>query len=239
MHKDEYAMPKNGVYITQCLIEGIKYRSLTNIGFNPTVGGDGLSIETHILDYNGDLYGSDILIEFVDRIRDEMHFSSLELLKEQITKDIEYTKNYLLIQKYRYHERFNYNIELEEDAMDCIVPKLIIQPIIENAIEYGFGNKLQLSVNIKAGFNRDKLIILISDNGVGMETEQLIKMQKLLTQQGNDSTHIGLFNVHRRIQLMYGNNYGLEIQSPDSEGVIVKLILPINRSDNHAKSVNS
>jgi two-component system sensor histidine kinase YesM len=64
-------------------------------------------------------------------------------------EDIEYTENYLLIQKCRFGKRFNYSIEVAEGADACIVPKLIIQPVIENAIKYGFGDRPELSVNIK------------------------------------------------------------------------------------------
>jgi len=154
-------------------------------------------------------------------------------------EDIEYTENYLMIQKYRFGKRFNYNIEVDERAADCVVPKLIIQPIIENAIKYGFGDRMELSVDIKTGFARDNLIIEISDNGVGMAAEQLEIIQKLLAQEKNDSAYIGLFNVHRRIQLMYGNAYGLKIQIRENSGIVVSLNLPVKRSADYAESVNS
>lgn len=154
-------------------------------------------------------------------------------------EDIEYTKNYLLIQKCRFGKRFNYSIEVEEGADACIVPKLIIQPVIENAIKYGFGDRPELSVDIKAGFIQDNLFIDISDNGVGMKTDQLEEIQRLLTHEKNNSSNIGLFNVHRRIQLMYGTNYGLKIHLREDSGIIVSLILPINRSDENAESANS
>lgn len=154
-------------------------------------------------------------------------------------EDLEYTKNYLLIQKYRFGERFNYSIRVDREAEACIVPKLIIQPIIENAIKYGFGDRLELSVDIKAGFVGDKLLINIADNGVGMEPEQFENIQKLLRQENNNSSYIGLFNVHRRIQLMYGREYGLEIRPGETSGIVVSLALPINRSDEDAEGTDS
>ena len=155
-------------------------------------------------------------------------------------EDLEYTKSYLLIQKYRFGKRFDYCINVEEAALDCIVPKLIIQPIIENAIKYGFIKKKDLSVQIKASFLEDDLVIVIYDNGIGMEPDYLGEIKQILNQSKNSSSHIGLFNVHRRIQLMYGEKYGINILSQECNGTIVKIILPINRSENNnAESVNS
>ncbi|HYE81992.1 MAG TPA: histidine kinase [Clostridia bacterium] len=154
-------------------------------------------------------------------------------------EDIEYTENYLMIQKYRFGRRFNYSIDVDKKAADCIVPKLIIQPIIENAIKYGFGDRMELSVDIKADIARDDLVIVISDNGVGMEAAQLGKIQRLLEQEKNNSAYIGLFNVHRRIQLMYGNTYGLNIKIRDDSGITVSLNLPVNRSDDYAESADN
>lgn len=154
-------------------------------------------------------------------------------------EDIEYTKNYLLIQKCRFGKRFNYSITVEEGAGDCIVPKLIIQPIIENAIKYGFGDRMELTVDIKAHFTGNDLVIEISDNGAGMGAKQLQEITALLRQEKNHSSHIGLFNVHRRIQLMYGIHYGLTIQPRETSGIVVRLTLPFNRSDDYAESVNN
>lgn len=76
------------------------------------------------------------------------------ILDVTIAEDLEYTKSYLLIQKYRFHERFNYTVYMERGTEDCIIPKLIFQPIIENAIKYGFGDKEKLMVRMKISFWR-------------------------------------------------------------------------------------
>lgn len=154
-------------------------------------------------------------------------------------EDLEYTKNYLLIQKYRFGRRFDYSIEADGEAEACIVPKLIIQPIIENAIKYGFGDRQELFVAIKAGFIGSKLVIEIIDNGVGMEQEQFDSILALLKCEKNSSAHIGLFNVHRRIQLMYGTEYGLEMRPGQISGISVSLVLPINRSDENVEGTDS
>lgn len=161
------------------------------------------------------------------------------ITKVTLAEDIEYTKNYLLIQKYRFGNNLDYSINVEQGMCDCIVPKLIVQPIIENAIKYGFENRKSLSVEVKASYIDSNLVVKICDNGMGMESEILEEVKKILEQSKNSSAHIGLFNVHRRIQLMYGERYGIEISSRKNEGTTVKIILPISRSDNkYVEGVN-
>ncbi len=87
--------PKNGVYVTECEIGEDVYPSITNVGVRPTVENDGKeNMETHIIGYDGDLYGSYIRVNFYKRLRDEMHFDSLDSLKKQICSDIEEAKSY-------------------------------------------------------------------------------------------------------------------------------------------------
>lgn len=89
-------IPKNGIYATRVHIGEKVYYGATNIGYNPTVNGEKLSIETNILEFNDDIYGKDIKIEFLERIRDEKKFSSLDDLKGQLKKDTNYVfKKYI------------------------------------------------------------------------------------------------------------------------------------------------
>lgn len=156
------------------------------------------------------------------------------ILDVTMKEDIEYTKCYLLIQQYRFSERFHYHIYIERDVENCIVPKLILQPIIENAIKYGFGDKDELTVKVKASFLADDLVVVIYDDGIGMEESKLNELQDMLKKETNPSNHIGLYNVHKRIQLMYGKAYGIDIKSEANEGTVVKIILPINKRGNVA-----
>lgn len=87
---------KNGVYITNTYFEGKVYNSVSNVGYNPTVENDKRTIETFILDFDGDLYGKEIKIEFIEFIREEKKFPSVEKLKERVNRDIETTKEYFL-----------------------------------------------------------------------------------------------------------------------------------------------
>ena len=81
-------LPKRGVYAVKLLIDDAVYNGVTNVGYNPTFGDTGLTVETHILDYTGDLLGKTIKVHFVKRLRDEKTFKSLEELSDQIARDI-------------------------------------------------------------------------------------------------------------------------------------------------------
>ena len=80
-------VPANGVYAVEVDVLGSRFRGMTNIGVRPTVGGTVPTIETHILDFNEDIYGLPLRISFLRRIRDEIRFPSLDALKEQLEKD--------------------------------------------------------------------------------------------------------------------------------------------------------
>jgi riboflavin kinase/FMN adenylyltransferase len=84
--------PKRGVYITWTYLEGERFRSITNVGLRPTFGENQLLIETHIIDFKGDVYGKTMRIEFIDRLRDERRFESIDALIAQISKDVERVK---------------------------------------------------------------------------------------------------------------------------------------------------
>jgi riboflavin kinase/FMN adenylyltransferase len=94
--KESYKLvPKNGVYVVQSLIKGKRIFGITSIGTNPTVGGKEKTIETHFLNFNEDLYGKEITIEFLKFIRDEETFDSVEILRQEIIKDEKFAKQYL------------------------------------------------------------------------------------------------------------------------------------------------
>ncbi|HLU51809.1 MAG TPA: bifunctional riboflavin kinase/FAD synthetase [Flavobacteriaceae bacterium] len=88
-------IPANGIYVVQCEIEGAKTFGMTSIGNNPTVGGTERTIETFFLDFAGDLYGKTLRIEFLEKIREEAKFDSIESLQKAIHKDEIFARNYL------------------------------------------------------------------------------------------------------------------------------------------------
>ena len=85
-------LPKRGVYAVEVLIDDVIYKGVTNVGYNPTFGDTGLTVETHVLDYSGDLLGKTIKVHFIKRLRDEKTFKALEELSKQIAQDIAQAK---------------------------------------------------------------------------------------------------------------------------------------------------
>ena len=85
---EDELIPKKGVYAVKAYIDGKEYNGVCNIGVNPTFGGTSLSIETHVLDFSGDLVGEKFTIKFISRLRDEAHFNGIEELAQQIKLDI-------------------------------------------------------------------------------------------------------------------------------------------------------
>lgn len=90
---DNFVIPKFGVYDTEIIVKGKKYKASTNIGTNPTVEHDGIKIEAHILDFNEDIYGEIVELELLDFVRPELKFNSIDELFKQIAKDVLVTKN--------------------------------------------------------------------------------------------------------------------------------------------------
>ena len=88
-------LPISGVYAVRCMVNNAKYLGIANMGIRPTVGGKRPVLETHIFDFEKDIYGRRITVQFIEKIRDEVKFDSIDLLKSQIKKDIEEAKKIL------------------------------------------------------------------------------------------------------------------------------------------------
>ena len=140
--------------------------------------------------------------------------------------ELEHAKNYLTIQNIRYKNRFDYYIEADESILDLACIKLVIQPLIQNAIYHGmefmYGDG---EIVVKAYTKNETLYIDIIDNGLGM-TEEAVN--KLLTNESNSKkgSGIGLRNVNERIKLYFGIDYGLDIYSEPDEGTTIRIRMP-------------
>ena len=97
--KDQIINPKNGIYASRVVIDCKKYFGATNVGMNPTVNGKYLSIETNILDFNEDIYGKRVRIEFLEKIRDEKKFESLDELRKQLDLDTGFVRQKYMLNK--------------------------------------------------------------------------------------------------------------------------------------------
>jgi len=154
---------------------------------------------------------------------------SIDCKKEKIRliNDIEYIKDYMIIQKIRFDKKFDYEIEMGKEVENCRVPKLILQPLIENAVKYGFGENKYLKIKLKCYFKDKNLILKICNTGKFLSDDKLKEVNELLGKVDNKTNHLGVYNVQRRIKLMYGKEYGLTIKNQEEEGVEVKIKLPI------------
>lgn len=169
---------------------------------------------------------SDIIINFAKILRYSIDYEDKNIVLEQ---DIKYLNSYLLIQKYRYNQRLTYKITIDDNLKDCIVPKLIMQPIIENCINHGYYTKetLFISLNIIAVDN--DLVMNIEDDGDGITKSRIKDINNQLNSEDIVSNSIGLNNVHRRLKLLYGEGYGLTLNSIKGERTIVKIKMPIKK----------
>ena len=149
----------------------------------------------------------------------------------RLDEDLQYTRSYLDILKYRFRDALRWSVNIEEETLDCFVPKLIIQPVIENAINYGFRSQTVLSIDINAVFCDGMLVLTIKNDGVGMEPEKLEEVMDQLEQEHDTTRHIGLYNIHRRIQLLYGREYGVKIESSPERGTSVIIRFPAKKGE--------
>ena len=144
-----------------------------------------------------------------------------------LEEDLSYIESYLTIQKYRFEDSLFTDIQVDKRALDCIVPKLIFQPVIENAIKYGIGETEVLTIRICVTV-ADCLLIRVQDDGDGMSREKLEELRNLMKEENRTGkAHFGLYNINRRIKLMYGAQYGVDIDSRQGQGTSVSMRLPV------------
>lgn len=144
-----------------------------------------------------------------------------------VGEELHHARNYLDIQKFRYKNKFMSYFEIEEGIEKYKTIKLIIQPLIENAIYYGMEYMDgEGEIHIRAYTRERDLFIEVEDNGLGMPEEQVEQLLTDDTRIRSKGSGIGLRNVHQRIQLYFGTNYGLEIFSEPDEGTMVRIHLP-------------
>lgn len=143
-----------------------------------------------------------------------------------VYEEIEHVRNYLIIQKMRFKENFTYEIRMDEEARNVRTLKLIIQPLVENSISHGLDHTdfKELHIFISAEVDDQFLYFTVRDDGVGIPKE---KADRLLDTPAGKSG-IGLKNVHERIQLICGSDYGLTITSVEGEGTTIHIRMPRN-----------
>lgn len=180
--------------------------------------------------------------------RDEKEIAQVVKLLGKIMRDnlkasndlvtVEYELNivtsYLQIQKFRYGDKVNYKIaDIKKELLKCYILPYIIQPVVENAIIHGLENKEGNGNVIVSILDEIKNIrIIVSDDGIGMDEEKLNTLMNSLQElDDTEGNRIGLRNIHQRIRLYYGNEYGISIISRVMQGTMVNILIPKEISD--------
>lgn len=147
-----------------------------------------------------------------------------------IENELEHTRNYLYILTFRYLNKFDYTITADDKLLHHKIPKIVLQPLIENAIYHGIKNitkKGHIRINVSS--NYDDILISISDDGIGMDQETC---QRLLSEDhpsksSRNGSGVGIRNVNKRIKLYYGSRYGLKYESHEGKGTTVVVKIPM------------
>ena len=161
-----------------------------------------------------------------------------------VKDELEHVRNYLMIQHMRFKNRFSYTIEAEDEVLELASLKLMLRPLVENAIYHGMefmdGDG---EIFISAWKEGEDLYLKVSDNGLGMTEEQVARLFSDMPHTGSSrGSGIGVKNVNERIRLYFGSEYGLSIESEPDEGTVVTIHLPavayseIRQKEEHDKT---
>lgn len=180
---------------------------------------------------------TDQVVEIVSALS---RFFRLSLSKGQdwitIGEEIERTRSYLTIQKMRYRDIMDFGMEVDQAISDYTILKLILQPLVENALYHGLKNQRgggTITVRAKQR-NDNEVLIEVEDDGVGFTPEKLAQINAMMNDDSDEirfERGFGLNNVTKRIKLYYGKQYGLTISSEYQVGTCVKLVIPTTKSD--------
>lgn len=150
-----------------------------------------------------------------------------------VSEEVEFIVCFLEIQKYRFEDRMNYRIHIDPSARDCMVPKMMFLPFVENASIHGIeplrhGGKIEVQVERDV----DMLIFSISDNGIGMDEEKVKQFYGYLESDEELGERIGVQNVIYRLKLIYGDRFQLLIKSMPGQGTFIRVVVPVDHEAN-------
>lgn len=158
-----------------------------------------------------------------------------------IQGELDNIRNYFIIQNYRFGNKFQLDICIEEnddDVLDCLIPKMTLQPIVENSIFHGLEAKPEQGrVQIRLAMTEDKVILSVSDDGIGMSAEQLEQLRRNIDKppayrENGRSNGIALYNVDQKLRLIFGSAYSLQVYSTKGLGTDVEIFIPMRRDRN-------
>lgn len=160
-----------------------------------------------------------------------------------LSDELENVEDYFTIQKFRFGDRMDLELELnDEELLSARMPRLVLQPLVENAVVHGLEEKTgEGIVKVVVESSRNVLYVYVKDDGVGMDTEQMEKLNEIFSTQNrtrkrfgdgkNRKGGIALPNVNSRIKLLFGEDYGLHVFSSEGMGTEIRMILPLIYDD--------
>lgn len=151
-----------------------------------------------------------------------------------LSQELDYTSNYIKIMNCRFSGNLSMELEIPEHLMEIQVLKFMLQPLVENAVEHGFrGNRDRGMIVIGAEQKEEKIEIYIEDNGNGISVEEQERITLLLKQAESRKElykhHVGIVNVHRRLKVHFGQEYGVRVESVPGEFTCIYLTMPVIR----------
>ena len=174
--------------------------------------------------------------EMLENLSEILHYS-LESSQELVPlkEEVNITRCYLDIQVQRYKNQFDVIWDVWAPMETVMVPKLIIQPLIENSIYHGIRDKAGYStIKIKIGARDGWVTITVLDNGLGMDQKRLEQLKKRLEEEDTqEGVHIGLLNTHKRLELIYGGDYKIRLLSRPGRGTMIELKIRALPWDGH------
>lgn len=174
-------------------------------------------------------HGADDIAQLVTALT-KLYRISLSRGSEMITleDEIEHVRNYLYIQKVRYSDIMDYEISSIPEEGQLYVQKLILQPLVENAIYHGIKNRTEKGlVQISAAIDESVLILEVTDDGPGMTPERIEELNEYLNGESPGKTGYGLYNVNKRITLKWGEEYGVRLSGTAGTGTTVRILYPV------------
>ncbi|NLJ66526.1 MAG: sensor histidine kinase [Clostridiales bacterium] len=145
-----------------------------------------------------------------------------------VGEEVEFVENFLKIQQYRFEKKINYKISVEPGTEQLMIPKMTLQPLVENASIHGIEKiKDRGIIELDIRLMVDRLRMVVADNGVGMGKEMLDQIIKELRDQEINKEHIGIANVYRRLQLYYGEAFSFKLESGENKGTKITIYIPL------------
>ena len=174
---------------------------------------------------------SEMLLSFASLMRYSVNYGHTKVLLET---DVEYVNDYLLLQKARYNNCLLYDFDIPEELLECRVPKLLLQPVIENSIVHGYRAGRTLSIRVQAEHRDDTLRFIVTDDGAGIPAGRLAELRESFEHDLTNeyAAHVGLYNIQKVIRLTYGAPYGVQIESTEGQGTAVTLTIPYEVEEN-------